>query len=162
MTGCEARSTSLLVRRNLFWQLSRDGSLHDSGMSHDTAASPRPSFRAPWKEADAAVSRGNTGWTTSKSGHPRPCKNCSWRPPVEKIGRGSLLNRPSCPHEDPIGQGTELNCARHVVCVCVCVHGELYDNTFGRTEGSPWFLPNYRFQWTWEREHHVFNRERRY
>ena len=27
----------------------------------------------------------------------------------EKTGRGYLLNRPSCPPDDPIGQGTELN-----------------------------------------------------
>ena len=28
------------------------------------------------------------------------------RPPTEKTGRGSLLNRPSCPPDDQIGQGT--------------------------------------------------------
>ena len=33
-TGCGAGSTSLWVHRNLFWQLSRDGNLHGSGMSH--------------------------------------------------------------------------------------------------------------------------------
>ena len=33
MTGCEARSTSLWVHRNI-WQLSRDGNLHGLGMSH--------------------------------------------------------------------------------------------------------------------------------
>ena len=43
------------------------------------------------------VSRGNAGWTTSKSGHSCPCRNCSQGPPVEKTERGSLLNRPSCP-----------------------------------------------------------------
>ena len=37
------------------------------------------------------------------------CKNCLQGPPAEKTGRGSLLNRPSCPPDDPIGQGTELN-----------------------------------------------------
>ena len=51
---------------------------------------------------------GNAGWI-SKSGHLCPCQNCSQWPPVEKIGRGSLLNRPLCPPEDLIGQGTELN-----------------------------------------------------
>ena len=45
----------------------------------------------------------------TKSGHPCPCQNCSQGPPVEKTGRGSLLNRPSCPSDDPIGQGIELN-----------------------------------------------------
>ena len=33
-TGCRSRSTPLRVRRNLFWQLSRDGNLHASGLSH--------------------------------------------------------------------------------------------------------------------------------
>ena len=31
---------------------------------------------------------------------------------AEKTGRGSLLNRTTCLHDDPIGQGTELNCSR--------------------------------------------------
>ena len=44
-----------------------------------------------------------------KSGHPCPCQNCSQGPPAEKTGRGSLLNRPSCPPDDPNGQGTELD-----------------------------------------------------
>ena len=34
--------------RDLFWQLSRDGNLHGSGMSHATTPSPKSSFRAPW------------------------------------------------------------------------------------------------------------------
>ena len=37
-----------------------------------------------------------------------PCQKCSkW--PAEKTGRGSLLNHPSCPSDDPMGLGTELN-----------------------------------------------------
>ena len=66
-------STSLWVHRNLFRQLLRDGNLHGSGMSHATRASPKPSFRAPWKVGDAMVGSGNAGWTTSKSGHPCSC-----------------------------------------------------------------------------------------
>ena len=66
-TGCGARSTSLWVHRNLFWQLPRDGNLHGSGMSHDTTASPKPFFRAHWRVGDAMVSREDTAWTTSKS-----------------------------------------------------------------------------------------------
>ena len=31
------------------------------------------------------------------------------RPQKKTAGRGSLLNRPSCPADDLIGQGTELN-----------------------------------------------------
>ena len=44
VTGCSARSTSLWVHRHLFWQLSRDGNLHGSGMSHATTASPKPPY----------------------------------------------------------------------------------------------------------------------
>ena len=75
------------VHRNLFWQLARDGNLHGSGMSHATTTSPKPSFRAPWSVGDAVASTGNAGWTTSKSGHPCPCQNCSQGPPAEKTGR---------------------------------------------------------------------------
>ena len=77
----------------LFWQLSRGGYSHGLGMSHATTASPKSSFRSPWRVGDAMVSRENAGWTTPKSGHPRPCQNYSQRPPAEKTGRGSLLNR---------------------------------------------------------------------
>ena len=68
-------------------------------------------FRAPWRVGDAVVGRGNAGWTTSKSGHQSPCQKSSQGPPAEKTGRGSLLNRLSCPHDDQIGQGTELKCS---------------------------------------------------
>ena len=36
-------------------------------------ASPKLSFKAPWRMGDAVVSRGNAGQTTSKSGCPCPC-----------------------------------------------------------------------------------------
>ena len=68
--GCGARSAPLWVQRNLFWQLSRDGNLHGLSMSHAMTASPKPSFRAPWRVGDTVVSRGNAGWTMSKSRHP--------------------------------------------------------------------------------------------
>ena len=64
---------------------------------------------APWRVGDVVVSRGNAGWTTSKSGHPCPCQNYSQGPPAKKTARGSLLNRPSCPPNNPTGQGTEPN-----------------------------------------------------
>ena len=83
-TGSGARSTSLWVHRNLFWQSSRDRNWQGSHMSRITKASPKPSFRAPWRVGDAVVSRGNAGWTTSQSGHPCPCQNCSQGPPAEK------------------------------------------------------------------------------
>ena len=58
------------------------------------------------------VGRGNAGWTTSKTGHPCPCQTYSLWLPAEKTGRGSLLNRPPCPPDDPIGLGTEMNSSR--------------------------------------------------
>ena len=92
-TACGARSSSLWVHRNLFWQLPGDGNLHGLGcMSNSTTASPKPSFRAPWKVGDTVVSRGNGGWTLSKSGHSCPCQNCSQWPPAEKTGRGSPVS----------------------------------------------------------------------
>ena len=63
---------------------------------HATTASPTPSFRAPGRVDDALVSRGNAGWTTSKSGHTCPCQICLKGPPAEKTGR-SLINHPPCP-----------------------------------------------------------------
>ena len=54
------------------------------------------------------VGRGNAGPTTSKSGHPCPSQKSSQWSPAEKSGKESLLNRPSCPPYDPVGQGTEL------------------------------------------------------
>ena len=91
---CAARSASFWIHMTLFWQLSRDGNLHRSGISHATTASPKPSFRAPWRMGDAVVGRRNVGLTTSNSGHPCPCQNCSQGPCAEKTGRRSLLNRP--------------------------------------------------------------------
>ena len=84
-----------LAQGNLLFQLSRDGNVHGSGMSHTTTASPKISLRAPWKFGNAVVGRGNAGWTTSKSGHSCPCQNCSQRPPAVKTGRGSVRNHPS-------------------------------------------------------------------
>ena len=50
---------NLWVRRSLLWQLSRDGNVHGSGMSHATTASPKPSFSTPCKVDDAVVGRRN-------------------------------------------------------------------------------------------------------
>ena len=103
------RSTSLWIHRNLSWKLSGDGNLHGLGMSHTTTACPKPSFMARWRMGDATVGRENGGWTFSKSGHLCPRQNCLQRLPAEKTGKGSLLNHPSCPHNNPVGQRNELN-----------------------------------------------------
>ena len=91
MTGCGARSTPFL-----FLQLSRNGNLQGSGMSHSMTASPKQSFRAPWSVGNAAVSSGNAGWTT--------CQNCSCRRLKENLCRIIL-------HDLPVGKGTEVNCS---------------------------------------------------
>ena len=45
------------------------------------------------RSSSAVVSRGNAGWTTSKSGHPWPCQNCSQGPPPNNpIFQGTALN----------------------------------------------------------------------
>ena len=66
-------------------------------MLHALTASPKPSFKAPWRVGNTLVSRGNAGWIMQNSGHTCPCQNCSQRPPLEKTGSGSLLNHSSCP-----------------------------------------------------------------
>ena len=78
-------------------------------MSRDTTASSKPFFMALSRMGDVEVSRGNSGRTRSKSGLPCSYRNCLRKPPAEKSGRGSLLNRPSSPSDDPTGQRTELN-----------------------------------------------------
>ena len=45
--------------------------------SQTTTASPKTSFRAPCRVGDIVAGRRNAGWTTSKSGHPSQCQNCS-------------------------------------------------------------------------------------
>ena len=105
MTGCRARSTSLWVQRNLFWQLSRDGNSHGEGMSHATTASPKPSFKALWKLGDPWSAEEMLDEQYQRMNIPCPCQNCSQWPPAEKTGRGFLLNHPSCTPDDLIIQG---------------------------------------------------------
>ena len=94
---------------NFFWQLSRDGNLHGSGVTHATTASSKTTLQSTLEGGRRRDRRRKSGWTTSKSGHICPCQNYSQGPPAEKTGRGSLLNRPSCHLDDSMGQGTELN-----------------------------------------------------
>ena len=77
------------IQEPLLAAVKRGWNLHGLGMS--------PVFRASWRLDDAVVSRGNAGWTMSKSGHPYPYQNYSRWPPAEKIGKASLMNCPSCP-----------------------------------------------------------------
>ena len=117
--GCGARSTSLRAHRNLFWQLSREISLHGLGHKpHATTASPKSSFGAPRRAGDTVVVRGNAGWTTQRSGNPCACLNFSRCLPAEMTGRGSMLNHPylsiliypeSSTADNRIGQKVEIN-----------------------------------------------------
>ena len=68
------------INRNLVQQMSWDGNLHGAEMSHAMTASPISFFRAPWRVGDTVVGRENAGWTTSESGRPCPCQNCSQWP----------------------------------------------------------------------------------
>ena len=108
MTECRARSASLWVHRKLFWQLSRDGNVHGSGMSQATTASPQPPFRAPWRVGDALVGRENAGWRISErtSLHmPELLARASCRKDRKKIFAESSLIFP----DGPVGHGAELN-----------------------------------------------------
>ena len=94
-TVCGARSTSVWVHSNLFWQLSKDSNLHDLGMSHATTASPNhPSghlggLAMPWSAEKKLHGK------LKKNGHPCPSQTRSQGPPVKRAERGSVLNRPS-------------------------------------------------------------------
>ena len=55
---CGARSTSLWVYRNLFWQLSIDGNSNGAGMSRATTVSPKSSSKTAERVSDAAVGKG--------------------------------------------------------------------------------------------------------
>ena len=82
-------------------------------MSQATTASPKPSFRAPWRMGDAVVGRKNVGWP-SKSGHP-----------YQRQSKGLLQKRLAenlcwiVPHDPPLTQSvkglnwTELNWTSH-------------------------------------------------
>ena len=61
-TGCGTRSAPVWVHTNLFRQLSRDGNLHGSGMSHAPTASPKPSVRAPWSVVGRRRGRRGKCW----------------------------------------------------------------------------------------------------
>ena len=77
-------------------------------MSYATTASPKPSFRAPWRVGDVVAGRGHAAWTSMR-GYSCPCQNCSWLPPAEKTGIGSLLNRVSSPLNDPSCRSWDMN-----------------------------------------------------
>ena len=110
-TGCGARSASLWVHRNLFWQLSRDGNLHGSNMLHVTIADQKPSFGTLRRMSDAVVGRGNAWWQEWTSlPMPELLTWASCRKDWKKIStEWAFMPPPSPTPQDPIGQGTEVN-----------------------------------------------------
>ena len=108
-TGCGARSTSCGSTGTSSGNCQETETCMVRACPHATTASPKPSFRAPWRMGDAVVGRRNGGWKTLKIGRPCPRQNCSQRPPAEKTGWGFLPKRRSCHPDDQFGQGTELN-----------------------------------------------------
>ena len=74
------------------------------------------SYGAPCKTGDAVVSRGHSGWVGQlRRVDVRTCARTAHNGLPQKIereretGRGSLLDRPSCPSDDPLGQRVEPN-----------------------------------------------------
>ena len=71
----------------------------------------KPSNRGPWRVDNTMVSRENARWTTSKSGRPCPCQNCSQGPPAKKdwnrISAELSLMSPQQPNQSR--DWTELN-----------------------------------------------------
>ena len=122
MTGCRARSASLLIHRNLFLLLSRDRNLRGSGMSHATSLS---------KTIHQGILEG--GWHCGQQ------RKCSMNGVIEWMSLSmpelvvmafcrkdwkmifvelSLRHPPSPLPCDPVGQGTELNITLHE-CACL-------------------------------------------
>ena len=80
-----------------------------SGMSRATTASPdHPKghlggWATPWSAEEMLDGQ------SQRVDIPAFCQNCLQWLPEENSGRGSLLNRPLCPPDVLIGEGTELN-----------------------------------------------------
>ena len=113
MTGCGARPTCLWAHRNLFWQLSRDGNLHGSGMWHAMTASQKLSLRAPLRVGDTTVSREDifAHARTAYNGlqQKRLEENLCWINLHASCTLSTPTPTPYSSTNDPNGQGTELN-----------------------------------------------------
>ena len=113
---CDICVTLLVFRRKILSMLLHTlwnaASVHGAACHTPRQPLQKPSYRGAWRMGDAVVGRGKSGWTTSKSGNPCSYQNCLQGPPAEKTGRGSVLNRPSCPQTKQSVKGqnwTELN-----------------------------------------------------
>ena len=83
---------------NLFFNYTFSVTRSNVGLvtGHDSLS--RTDLQGTLELGDAVVGRGNAGWTTSRSGRPCTCRNCSrWWPSTERTGRGSLLKSSLCP-----------------------------------------------------------------
>ena len=72
----------------------------------------KQSFRAPWRVSEAEVSRGNAGWTASKSGHVSHARSASdglLQDRLEESAELSVMSPIPPTPDNPIDQGAELN-----------------------------------------------------
>ena len=86
------------------------GTTSGNCMSPVMTAFLKPFFRTLWSVGNTMDGRETAGRTRSKNGYPRPGQTNSQWAPTGKTRRGSLLNHPSHPSDDPVSQGdwTEL------------------------------------------------------
>ena len=112
-----AGSTSLWVHRNLFWQLSRDGNLHGSAMSHDILSKTilhctLDSGRRRGRQRKCWLDNIKE-WTSLPM--PEVLTRASCRTDWKRISaESSLMSHDDSPPDDP----TELNwgCETRIVC----------------------------------------------
>ena len=113
-TGCRARSTSLWVCRNLFCQLSRDGNLHGSGISHAMTASKKSILQGTLEGRQCCESAeemlDGQHQRVDISAHARTAHKSLLQKRLEKDLCWIIPNAsPPSPQNHSIGQGTELN-----------------------------------------------------
>ena len=77
---------------------------------HDSLSKMILQVRAPWSVGGGggALQRSEKKMLDGQrqKGRPYSCLNCVRWPPTDKTERGSWLKSPSCPSDDPVGQGT--------------------------------------------------------
>ena len=90
----------------------------NSGISHAMTASPKPSFGGTLDGGSAEDMLDGPHQRVDIPAYARTAHKGL----LQKTGRGSLLNRPSWPPNDPISQGTELNWDIFLVQLYINVH----------------------------------------
>ena len=110
---CVCVSVSLCVHAYVCVSLYRTSPIvlvHGSGMSHATTASPKPSYRAPWRVGDTVEMVGGQHQRVDISAHARTAHKGLLQKRLEKDLFEIVLHATSPPPPyDRIGKGTELN-----------------------------------------------------